>query len=73
VKEDFYWNWLIAVYDGFNEMCERYNINLKNAGNYEREILIDCSCGASSTKVSNIQKIFENRKIIKLNVKNKIN
>ncbi len=69
VKEDLYWNWLQSAYDCFYEMCDRYSINMKG-NNYENEILIDCSCGASSPKVEHIKQIFNKRNILKLNVKN---
>lgn len=68
VKEDFYWNWLNAAYDAFYEMCERYRIPMDKADKYERKILIDCSCGASSPKVEYIKQIFQKRNLISLNV-----
>ena len=68
IKEEFYWNWLLVAYDVFYEMCERFCLNLKSANNYENEISIDCSCGASATKIQFIKQIFEKRNVLKLNV-----
>ena len=68
VTEDIYWIWLHSSYDLFHEMCDRYKIDLKLTTNYEKDLLIDCSCGASATKLEQIKQIFSKRQLLNLKV-----